>query len=437
MSIFDDLAFFVGSRISIGSSPTARFGIHINDTEAKLEQDGEKTSISTVYTCQKKLSENISRLPIKVTKEGKFEKDHKLNKRLYRPNGYQNRQVFWSTIEILTNNYGNAFVDLRKDNWELIHPKYLDDYEIKNGVLRYHFDYTLKSDSDILTGKLTRPSNGKEKEWVESKDLLHFKGVSTNGIIGLSPIAAFLLNLTIQTKAANTIIQFYKNRAVSPMAVASEIQNTAAYNKMKEAMEDFEDQYQGSQNWGKPIVLPPNTKLLPMAMQFADAQLIETLKFTRDEIAALYGVPQFMFNDTVTQQREIEQQTLFFKVFTIAPKVAMYESELNFKLLDFKEEIDGVEISFDMDIMVEADLKTKIDAYTVAITKGLMTPNEAARKFGSTIVNNPLYDEKFLQQQYWPISWMKQDDQKTTGDVDNKSSDNKPDEKAGKENNKE
>lgn len=395
MNIWDLIYGF--TTIRANKTPSLRFGINLEDIP-DVKQDPEPHNHTTIYTCCRILADNLSRMPIEVKRDGKPDPKHKLYSKLrYKPNNYQNTQMFWSTVEYNRDTFGNAFVDIRREDWEIIPPQTITDYELKNGQLTYIIDWSLDPYQEKGKQRATKI------ERIPAQKLLHFRGISGDGIIGLSPIAAALQNMKIRDKATGTIVSFYNNRAVSPLAIESRLDSPSAARAFSEGMDKFEKTYVGVQNAGKPIQLPPNTKLTPLSIQFADAQLIETLKFTRDEITAMYGIPSFMINDKEIQQMDIEQQSLEFRSFTLAPITRIYQEELEFKLLSDKDRRNGITIEFDTDVLVEVDIETKAMAYNKMVTTGLMSPNEAAAKLGTQPIQGPFGDMKFLQAQYVPI----------------------------------
>ena len=77
------------------------------------------TSEATYFTCLKMLSETIAKMPIKYfqrTEEGIVEANATDTSKLLvkRPNPFMTPTVFWNTVEINRNHYGNAYVYMRK-----------------------------------------------------------------------------------------------------------------------------------------------------------------------------------------------------------------------------------------------------------------------------------------------------------------------------------
>jgi len=358
----------------------------------------EPSNVATIYTAAKILSSAFSQIELQVLKDNfEFDKFRLYYEMKYRMSELMNNQVFWSTLEYHRNIYGNAFVDKRSGRNFIIHPALISDYDFKgeNDGLRFKIAWSRAKD---LIGNKYRVLRNSD-EWIESKDLFHFKGMSVDGIFGLPPVSAVAHAMNITDKASNTISSFYDNRAMSPMALESTVATAASVKAMQEAMNVFKMKYQGTYNAGKVVQLPPNTKLTPLAIHFADAELIETLRFTREEILTMYGIPSFMWGSSSEMQFDIEQQSLNFKTFTLAPLTRVYEEELMYKLLTKRERMSGVTLRFNLDSLVETDLKTKSQAYSALVLNGIAAPNEASVKLGFPKREGEWYDSRYLQSQ--------------------------------------
>lgn len=73
----------------------------------------DKLSEATYFACMKILAESLGKLPLKMyqnTEEGivKSDKSHLYNILKLRPNPYMTSAIFWSTVEMNRNHFGNA-----------------------------------------------------------------------------------------------------------------------------------------------------------------------------------------------------------------------------------------------------------------------------------------------------------------------------------------
>ena len=90
------------------------------------------TSEVTYFTCLKMLSETLAKMPIKYyqrTEGGIVEAEATDTSKLLtkRPNPFMTPTVFWNTVEINRNHYGNAYVYMRK---KFIRKKYGGEFRI-------------------------------------------------------------------------------------------------------------------------------------------------------------------------------------------------------------------------------------------------------------------------------------------------------------------
>jgi len=367
---------------------------------------GQPHKIATVFTCCRVLSENLSRMPLSVWADNDIGLLELTRHRLYyllkyRPNSYQNSQQFWSTVEYHRNQFGNSFVRKHLNNdsgftesLEIIHPGYLREYEFINGVLNYTFV------NPQSTEQLTLQAN----------EVLHFRGISDDGIIGLSTLVAIERQTNINERATATIDHFYENNATTPMALETELPGNLTGPAAKAVIDtknDFQEKYAGPQNAGKWIHLPIGTKLKSIAMQFADARLIETLRFTREDISAAFGVPLFMV-DGSAEKLDVEQLTTLFKNNTMGPIVAIYIAEINSKLLTRAELERGISVAFDVLSLIGMDWQTKVNGIKEQVVNGLMTPNEGARKLGNKPITGEQGNRHYMQAQYIPLEHYEQ-----------------------------
>jgi len=382
------------ARVTLG---TQMQSIETNGVSGIPEQ------ISTVFTCFDRLSSAVSRMPISIYADnqmGRLElRQHRLYWLLrYQPNPSQNAQQFWSTVELHVNKFGNGLVRAHKNTqsayvqrFEIIHPERIESITIVEG--------------EIISYKIRRAS-GTMADEIPAADMLHFRGISEDGYIGLPVLEALRKQTNINERATAHIDNFHKNNGIQTSALESDMPGTLsgpALQAMKESREAFMEANSGTANSGKPMMLPAFTKIVKLSTSFADSQLIETLKYTREEIAAAFGIPLFMI-DGSAEKLDIEQLTLLFRTNTIGPKVAMYVAELTAKLLTTDEILNkGFKIEFDTSVIIEMDYTKKVTTIKEQVVNGLMTPNEAAAKLGNKTIPGEYGNKHYMQAQYIPL----------------------------------
>jgi len=368
-----------------------RLGVATGENTSRLTDD----TTSTVYACCKILSDNLSRMPVSIKKDDDSGsigyKTHELWNLLHNaPNAYQSPQVFMSTLEYHRNYYGNAFARIYRRNgkairFEIVHPDHVVDSYKVNGKLYYSIQI----------------DDNKVEKHISSDDILHFRAISENGIFGLSPIYALRKEISIVQNVEDTLDNFYQKRATPSLVLSSTLGDVKSYQVLRVAQEDFLEKYGGPTKAGEVITLPPNTKLESMAANYASAELIETMKLNKVDIASVYSIPLYLLGNSSGD--DAENSSLTFRNYTVAPIAAMYRSEFEFKLLSNEERNNGVTIEFDLDALIEADLVAKTKSVAEQVKSGVSTPNEAAVKLGNSKIQGEYGDKHFMQAQYIPL----------------------------------
>lgn len=332
--------------------------------------------IATVFTAIKILGETMSRLPLGVIKEdpdkGKQkDKDHYLYDILhYNPNEYTTSQTFISTLEVLRNLKGNSYAKINRgkdsgkvDSLELIMNSRVRGYVLEKGRLFY---------------KVTNGDNPEKLDTIPAMDILHFRMISKDGIVGLNPIEALRLNLSTTWEALGTIDEYYKNNAVLPKALKSTVSG-ANQKGMLEALKLLTEKYKGPRGAGDILPLPPNTEIQELQMNAIDAAFLQMVELNANQIAALYGIPSHLVgNLTTSKYNNIEQTQISYKVNTISAIARMYRQELEYKLLTTSERKAGESIEFNLMALVETDHKSRLEGYRILSNIGAITPNKVA-----------------------------------------------------------
>lgn len=384
MNFFDFLA-------GLGGSPgtNIRYGVFDSKENAPVEPD----NLTVLYTCVKILSENFSRVPIVVKDEtGKVISHRASDLWNHCPNNWMNPQTMRATSEWDRNIFGNSFLEITNNGLVYLPAKEISNYEIQNGKLKYML--TPISNPRIKDHRVSRD--------IDAKNLLHFRGVSSNGIFGLSPLSAAYSTHQLMQNATQTVSSFYKNNAMSTHAIERTIPAGGSYQNVIADRKLFQDQNAGTENAGNAIHLGLGEKIVPLAVKFADAELIKTLEFTRDTITSLYQVPNWMLSANDSTQ-DVEQQTSVFVSGTMANIANIYTNEIAFKMLSKEEVQKGYTIEFDLDVLKEVTFGDKVSALKDAVNNGLMTPNQANKKLGFEGVPGEFGGYHFTQAQMIPL----------------------------------
>lgn len=345
----------------------------------EINVSGEKALKEiTVFTCIKILSETVSKLPLKIyqDREGKKKaSDHYLYNLLkLRPNPYMSASDFWKCVETQRNIHGNAYVWLDTSRKGRNAGKVVGLYPLSSEKVKIYVDDKGLLSSNEGVWYVYTDNLGIEHR-INSAEILHFKGVTTDGIVGRSPIET--LKNTIESAKSASL--FLNNSYKNGMQTAGIIQyvgdlDVKAENKFREK---FEQMSSGLKNANRISLLPIGYQFQPIALKLTDAQFLENTRLTLQQITAAFGIKPHQINDqSKTSYASTAESNREFYTDTLLSILTMYEQELTYKLFLDAEISEGFYVKFNADVIMRVDIKTRYEAYSKAIQNGFKTPNE-------------------------------------------------------------
>ncbi len=324
--------------------------------------------------CSRILAQDFGRLPVKVYKtvDGNktvMKEDFRYLLLHNHPNSYTDSYTFWSTIEYLRSFEGNAYVRIHRDI--NLKPESLEiisnDRILGPTLVENQLWYGIKNDKDEL-------------DEVKAKDILHFRNISSDGLKGRDPKDDLNLNLGISFKALTVIDNYYNRGAIGNLVLESTIPEGIDAVEWSKQNDVFAEKYGGYLKSNQLITTPPYTKLIFNNINFDDAQLIETIKYNNGQVAAYFGIPPHKIgNSESTKFNDLLQLNNDYVNNTIAPIITMYRRELEFKLLEDEEILEGYSIDFESGALLMTDSKTRMENYKNLFGLGAITPNKVAQ----------------------------------------------------------
>ena len=325
--------------------------------------------LSAVYACVRILSETLAMLPFVLYRQrpdgGKDRiTDHWLYTLLAkRPNRWQNafewREMMQGHLALRGNAYNQIISNSRGEIAELIpvHPDKISIELLDNGDYRYRVTDRQGTSRPVPRGEI----------W-------HLKGLSSDGLLGLSPIELARENFGMALAAQDYGARFFANDA-KPTGGWVEFPGSF---KDKTAKEVFRENFQSAQagaNRGKMLVLENGMKYHEVGVTNKDAQFLELRKFQITDVARVFRVPPHMIADLDRATfSNIEHQSLEFIMHTMTPWAERWEAAIEADLL-FDEE--GLEVEFDFANLLRGDRAARAAYYHSGILDGWLTRNEA------------------------------------------------------------
>lgn len=256
--------------------------------------------------------------------------------------------------------------------------------------------------------------NGKVK-YFDDNQILKIVGLpASNGIIGVTPITqnAMSIGLGIQTETFGS--KFFANGANG-----SGILSTEGEFKTEEALErlrtQFGEKYTGLANSKKPIILEGGMKWQPITISNNDSQFLETRRYQKSEIAAIFRVSPHLINDLEKATfSNIEHLGIEHVKYCLMPTGVRIETAINTQLLSETEQ-DKYYMEFNFDALMRGDFKSRMEGYDIAVKGAIMTPNEVRQKENLTTDNTG--DKLIMQTSYATLETIEKG-------IDNASTDN-------------
>ena len=325
--------------------------------------------LAAVYACVRILAETIASLPLVVyQRRPDGGKDRVTDHWLYRlmakrPNRFQNpfewREMLQGHLALRGNAFNQIITNPRGEIIELmpIHPDRVKIELLPSGEYRYQI-------SDRSGTEVILPRG----------EVWHLRGLSSDGLMGMSPIELARENLGTALAAQGYGARFFANDA---KPTGGWIEFPGSF-KDSEAKKVFRESYQHAQsgsNRGKVLVLENGMKFHEVGVTNKDAQFLELRKFQITDVARLFRVPPHMIADLDRATfSNIEQQSLEFVMHTMTPWAERWEASIQSELL---LESDDIEIEFDFANLMRGDASSRSSYYQSGIQNGWLTRNEA------------------------------------------------------------
>lgn len=348
----------------------------------------------TYFTCLKTLAETLGKLPWKVykttpagTKESKKKDVVRVLK--IRPNPYTTPTIFWATMEMNRNHYGNAYAYVER---EFRRQKYGGTYKIKNlWIMPSNCVRVLVDDAGIFAGAgqvwylYTDPYSGKQTLF-KRRDVIHVTTSHTmNGIVGKS-VEQILHETIAGSQASQAYLDEMYEQGLTAKAVLEYTGSLSpeAKEAMRQAMEDFGA---GRKNAGRIMPIPLGMKLTPLDIKLTDAQFYELRKYSALQIAGAFGVKPNQLNDySKSSYANSEMQQLSFLTETMLFVLKQYEEEAGFALLGEDAMMAGEYVKINEKALLRTDSKTQMEILSMGVQCGVELVNEARNKLDKEAV---------------------------------------------------
>jgi len=324
---------------------------------------------AAVYACCKVLSESVGMLPLRINRKGPGvnrtpEPNHPLWELLHeQPNEYQTSVEFLESLVLHLNLRGNAYAWLNRARSGRI----VEMIPLHPDMCQVQMD-----GQNNVVYRVGIEAGGMRT--VDRREILHVKGLTLNGWLGISPIAYARESIGLALATEKFGGQLFRNGAKpgGVLEVPGALSDKA-YRRLKESF----DASSSGENAHKTALLEEGAKFNKVAMTSDDAQFLETRKYQRAEIAGIFRVPAHMINDLDKATfSNIEHLGLQFVQYSLMPWLMRIEKAMRRDLFS-REDKAAFEIKFDPTLLMRGDASSRSTYYHNGILDGWLTRNEA------------------------------------------------------------
>jgi HK97 family phage portal protein len=357
---------------------------------------GDMATFGAVYACVSRIATDVAKLRPRFIEESRgvmmpTRGPDEIAGLLRRPNRSQNWLQFvtyWMTSKLF---FGNTYVLIRRATLRgrpvellVLDPRTVMPMVTPDGDVYYALggDPFAQAESGMT---------------VPASEVIHDRHVTLwHPLVGVSPISACAASVTQGTRIQQNSAKFFENMSrPSGMLTGPGTIPTETAVRLKT---EFERNFAGL-NIGRLAVLGDGLKYEPMTIPAQDAQLMQQLSWTVEDVGRCFSVPLYKIaaGPMPTAGNVEALETQYY-----SGCLQWYIESVERLLTDALAGSEGYEIELDLDGLLRMDSAARIDALGKAVGGALMKPDEARAKMNLPPVEGG--DAVYLQQQNYSLA---------------------------------
>ncbi len=288
---------------------------------------------------------------------------------------------------------GNAYAEIKADGrgrvTDLI-PLHPDRVTVHSGVLSPGLGETVWYEHSSRNGA---------PRVILWDEMLHFRGFSQDGLVGLSPVevAREAFGLAIGN-------QDYAGKIIGNDATPNGILKTPKLMD-KEAKKAFRkswvEKHGAGDNRASPAILDEGMEWVAMGFKPVDAQFLEQRKFDITEIARIFDLPPHKLMDLErSTNNNIEHQGIEYVMDAVLPRAVNWEETIERDLF-LASDTPRFYCEANVEGLMRGDSAARAAFYTALFNVGALRPNDIRRKENMDPVEGG--DEAYIQLNMVPL----------------------------------
>jgi HK97 family phage portal protein len=316
---------------------------------------GNALAVADAYACVRALADVAGSLPVHVyrrTDSGRERLENRTADILERPAPGTTQAGLVAQMVAHLNLWGNAYLGKFKDGdgriarLQLLPP---DRVQVE-----------LKAGEIVVTVHNARGAASKHG----FADIVHVKALSTDGLVGLSPVRQAKKTLELSRALTEHAKNFFDNDARPGGILKFPSQTQAQVQEVKAA---WEAGHRSRDNAHRIAIVSGGVEFEQIGMPHDDSQFLEQRKLSATEIARIFRVPPWVIGaedgGSMTYSN-VEMQSLHFAAYSLRPWLVTIEQALSADRDLFTR---NTYCEFKLDALLRADSKTRADVYRMAL----------------------------------------------------------------------
>lgn len=318
-----------------------------------------------IYSAVARVANTVALMPLRLYKGDEEAFDHPLDRLVaYDPGPRYNAFEWRRTMQANVCDSGRAYSVIRRgaDNVTPVNLQQVAPERVWEIVVQ---------ETDEIWYRITWDDR---IEYVPSCDMLSLRGVSANGVRGVSQHSVLRGALQYDRQIKSYSLQ--QMDGVNSTVVITVPNTGLSPARQAEIVKEFNQIYRES--GGKAIVLQGGMQASDLKRSPVDTDVTAVEKATANRIATVNLVPPHMLGDySDTNYATAEQTMLEYQQMTLLSWIVQWETECDRKLLTWQMLRDGYHFAMDMRALQRADVLAMANKHSISIRSGKMTINEA------------------------------------------------------------
>lgn len=354
-----------GWLVDLFGGTASKTGLRVNPDTA--------LAVSAVYACVQVRSKSLASLPLKLFRtKSNGDREPAVDHPLYSllntsPHPDLTRFEFMEMMSGHADLRGNCYAQIVRDNGNRI-----------RRLVPLHPDrVTVRRSTEItadgrrpLVYEVQNPGFGGVAK-LDASQILHVRDFGGDGVIGYSRIRVACEAIGLAMAADEHAARMFSNGA-RPSGVL-EHPNKLDDPGRKNLRDSWQAVHGGVSNSGKVAILEEGMKFHQVGLTNEDAQLLESRKYSRAEIASIFSVPpdRIGAEGSSSTYANVEQRQIQFMLDCVLPETERWQQRLALGLLT-EEERQTYYFKFNLASLVRGSLLDQYNAFRI----GLGRPGE-------------------------------------------------------------